>query len=229
MPTFIIFALLSLTLVAAVFVSRFAYHRQHRRETLSWSTKQYVDQAAVCYELAEFANEVGESNAIANTLVDASIRHYQRVLDIDPQAKVQTALDEARELSRRIQSQGARNLSKLLSSGRKVGLARLRLKHVERVLKTLCEAGEVDASDYAEYHHELMWLYLKIEAQTLIDQGNLSSNQDNKIQARVYYQRALNALKKSALNDPRKLNLIKELSELLAKQKLAMSAESEIP
>ncbi len=99
-----------------------------------------------------------------------------------------------------------------------MGLARLRLKHVERVLHAMSEAHDISHEAYEGHRRELMWLYLKIEAETLINQGNLHSNKGERVQARIFYQRALNALKKSALQDARKHSRIKELTELLEKQ-----------
>ena len=99
------------------------------------------------------------------------------------------------------------------------------LNEVGAVLRHLCAQGKLNTDVLDGFLNELSWAHLMVSVQSYIGQGYKFSALQDRLSAHNYYQRAHTMLLESLHTDPRRLRMIKELSEMLEGSRKSMSVD----
>ena len=96
--------------------------------------------------------------------------------------------------------------------------AALRLRHV-------CAQGKFSDTELEVFTSELSWGFLMVSVASFIAQGLKLSSLQDRFSAKNYYQKAQNLLMESMHPDPRRMRMIKELSEIIEGSRTTMSRD----
>ena len=213
-------ALISLVvlLIAAVAGSTYAHYRQ-RAYVQRQQQVQYLRRHAEHYnEVASALAAMTTKREIAQLFNKFTVAYYEQILQIDPEAQfIVAALESAKAFGQQGGEQRAEGEGTTFNSEAEIARAQSYLNQAERLLRSMRDKGDIPSAVFDSYHQELRWLYLRCEVDSLINQGHLATQRKDRIKSLAFYQKAQNILKKSALADPRRQQLIKDIAQMLAK------------
>lgn len=99
------------------------------------------------------------------------------------------------------------------------------LNEAGSLLRHFCAQGKLSDAELDSFLHELSWAHLMVSVQSYIGQGYKHSALQDRLTAHNYYQRAHSMLLEALHTDPRRLRMIKELSEMLEGSRKSMSVD----
>lgn len=216
--------LLIVILFAATIGSYMANKRQQIKAQIQAQTHklrlladEYQELAAELANLSPMTDAAVSINQHANNI-------YQRILSIDAENQLaQTALEQSQSFEESLKSQ--RQVPKtVFSNEAALKSARNQLNKAGRLFMQMRERSEIPRDVFDTYHHELSWLYIQCEIDSLIYQGDTFLDRDAKLKAIAFYQKAKNNLKKSMIDDPRRQERLDLLDE-----KITAAEESNKP
>src|SRR5690606_4134095 len=79
------------------------------------------------------------------------------------------------------------------------------------------------------YLSELRWAYLMVSVMSYIAQGEKSQGISDRFSAQAFYRKAQQLLMESMHQDPRRLKMIKEISEIVDGDRVSLSQELREP
>jgi hypothetical protein len=91
------------------------------------------------------------------------------------------------------------------------------------LLRHLCAQGKFSDAELEVFTNELSWGFLMVSVTSFIAQGLKFSSLQDRLSAKNYYQKAQQLLMESMLPDPRRMRMIKELSEIIDGSRASMS------
>ena len=110
-------------------------------------------------------------------------------------------------------------------SDAQIAQTQLQLNEAGKILRHLCAIGKISDTELESYLSELGWTYLMVSVASFIGQGYKFSAMHDRFSAQGFYQKAQHLLMESLHPDPRRLKMIKELSELLEGSRSALSRD----
>jgi hypothetical protein len=89
------------------------------------------------------------------------------------------------------------------------------LGEAAKLLRSITAQGKITDTELEIYTSELSWAYLMVSVASFIAQGYKFSALGDRFTAQGYYQKAQTMLMESMHPDPRRVRMIKELSEVI--------------
>jgi tetratricopeptide (TPR) repeat protein len=216
MTPFWVLILLFVILLISVLGSTYAHYRQQNYVEVQQRIQQIRRNAEFYNELASAMASLTDNKEMPLELNKVAIQYYESILHIDANAAfVLPAIQNAKNFNDTIASDINNNIKTTFNSDAEIAKARGYLTQAERIFRKLKDRGVISLDLFNVFHQELVWLYLRCEVDSLKNQGEMASQRKDKIKSLSYYQTALNTLKKSAIVDPRKQALIKDISQKL--------------
>lgn len=205
---------LSCIIVASIFASGFANHSQKKRlrqRKLIQQLRNSADHfAQISVRIAQFSS----NKSMAAEFIGMAISNYQRILRLDADSEhTQNSLQNAQQLAQQL---GSGTLQNDADAEFNIHRVKQQLNDACHIFKKMLDSGTLSAELYKEYHQELIWLYVSIEVDVLVRQGDEARHKKDRLRSMSYYQNALNLLKKSAMIDPRKQEKINAITDALA-------------
>ena len=93
------------------------------------------------------------------------------------------------------------------------------------MLRHICAQGRISDAELGVYTSELSWAFLMVSVASFIAQGLKLTSLNDRFSAHNYYQKAQNLLMESLHPDPRRMRMIKELSEIIEGSRTSMSRD----
>ncbi len=219
---FLLCALVFLSLLG----SAFAHIAQERRARHALKVKQLTHSATQLSEAAFAIEPWCTLRVIPAELTGMAVRAWRNVVSEDPQSphaatELSTIETLAQELSN---GKAAQSGPMKLSTTQEITKVQKCLRNALAIFARLRENGGLSDVAFNAYTTELKWLILKAEVDSLLHQGNLAQERNDKVRFLGFYQRALTTLKKSSLPDPRKNEYIKVISDRLADRDISGAA-----
>ena len=212
------------SLCALVFLSvvgsAFAHISQERRAQLAQKIRQRQLTARQLSEAAHAIEPWSTLRSIPAELAGMAIRSWREVLMLDPQStQAQTELASIETLARSLSAGKQVQPGPInLATAQEISTLQRHLHNAESIFRCLLERGSLDKATFRAYANELKWLALKAEVDSLLHQGTLAQERNDKVRFMGFCQRALNQVKKSQLQDSRKTDYIKMISDKLAER-----------
>lgn len=208
---------LSCIIIGSIFASGFANHRQQKRlrkRQLIQRLRKSADHFAhIAATIAQFST----NKALPAELIGMAISNYQRILHLDINSEqTQHSLQSAQKFAQQLGS-GSINAFQQDEANTTINIPNIKqqLNDTCQIFKKMLASGSLSNEIFKEYHQELIWLYLVIEVEVLVRQGDEAKERKDPLRSMSCYQNARNLLKKSTVSDPRKQEKIEGIENLL--------------
>jgi len=220
----ILFCALAITSLIAV---SWVNEREKRQRILSKKLKQMRQQVGSTEELIIEIEQMVESRAIAKLLNDEIIDMIQAMKASNPEsgyldASQQTAIARTETLN---DESIPIALDRVKDSDAQIARAQKSLEEAAAILRRQQAGGKLSFEEMNAFLSELSWSHLMVEVVTHVGQGHKAQRRQDVLSSHAFYKKAQQLLMKSNHPDKRRHRFIKELSEMLANKRTAISVD----
>ncbi len=220
----ILFCALAITSLIAV---SWVNEREKRQRILTKKLKQMRHQVGTTEELIIEIEQMVESRAIAKLLNDEIIDMIQAMKAANPEsgyleASYQTAIARTETLN---DESVPIALDRIKDSDAQIARAQKTLEEAAVILRRQQASGKLSFEEMNAFLSELSWGHLMIEVVTHVGQGHKAQRRQDVLSSHAFYKKAQQLLMKSNHPDKRRHRFIKELSEILANKRTAISVD----
>lgn len=110
-------------------------------------------------------------------------------------------------------------------SDAQIAKTQLYLNQAMHLVMQLAAQGTINEVELDAYLDELRWAYLMVSVMSYIGQGDKSLAISDRFSAQAFYRKAQQLLMESMHQDPRRLKMIKELSEMVDGDRVGLSRD----
>jgi len=110
-------------------------------------------------------------------------------------------------------------------SDAQIAKTQLYLNEAMHLVTQLAAQGTINEVELDAYLGELRWAYLMVSVMSYIGQGDKSLTISDRFSAQAFYRKAQQLLMESMHQDPRRLKMIKELSEMVDGDRVGLSRD----
>lgn len=110
-------------------------------------------------------------------------------------------------------------------SDAQIAKTQLYLNEAMHLVTRLAAQGTINEVELDTYLGELRWAYLMVSVMSYIGQGDKSMAISDRFSAQAFYRKAQQLLMESMHQDPRRLKMIKELSEMVDGDRVGLSRD----
>lgn len=114
-------------------------------------------------------------------------------------------------------------------SDAQIAKTQLHLNAAMHLVTQLAAQGTINEIELDAYLIELRWAYLMVSVMSYIGQGDKSMSISDRFSAQSFYRKAQQLLMESMHQDPRRMKMIKELSEMVDGGRASLSRELREP
>lgn len=114
------------------------------------------------------------------------------------------------------------NISYQQDSDAQIAKTQLHLNEAMHLIMQLAAQGTINEVELEAYQTELRWAYLMVSVMSYIAQGDKSIAISDRL---AFYRKAQQLLMESMHQDPRRLQMIKELSEMIDGERVGLSRD----
>ncbi|GGY71597.1 hypothetical protein GCM10011613_15510 [Cellvibrio zantedeschiae] len=101
----------------------------------------------------------------------------------------------------------------------------VQLSEAVKVLRHICAQGKINETELEAFTSELSWAFLMVSVASFIAQGYKFAALEDRFSAQGYFQKAQSLLMESLHPNPRRVRMIKELSEIIEGSRRTMSRD----
>ncbi|MAZ89772.1 MAG: hypothetical protein CL693_19220 [Cellvibrionaceae bacterium] len=216
-------ALAVVSLIAVSWVNE----REKRQRILTKKLKQMRHQIGSTEELIIEIEQMVESRAIAKLLNDEIIEMIHAMKTANPEngyldASQQTAIARSETLN---DESIPIALDRVKESDAQIARAQKSLEEAAAILRRQQATGKLSFEEMNAFLSELSWGHLMVEVVTHVGQGHKAQRRQDVLSSHAFYKKAQQLLMKSNHPDKRRHRFIKELSEILANKRTAISVD----
>jgi hypothetical protein len=224
---YIIIILFILMLGALAFVG--LLDRKQRRESM-----RRLEQRRLRLQVEELGDLVAclentiPNRAIARAFNQRMIEHLKILLSLEKNNKsyIEAALHKAEAHSARLKNPDERwHISYQRDSDAQISQTQTHISNAIDLLPQVAAQGLINETELASFTQELRWGHLMVQVMSFIGQGNKSITISDRFTAHSYYRKAQQHLLESLHQDPRRLQMIKELSQMIDGSRNSLSHE----
>ncbi|RYY75653.1 MAG: hypothetical protein EOO52_09750 [Gammaproteobacteria bacterium] len=218
--------LVVLALVALAIVS--VINRKHEQEQLRRMQQRKLKlRYDAIVDIVSCLEQTLPNRQIAKHINDEAIDLLRQIANLETGSKthiensIRHAVARSEELSRT--KLGSSSYQK--DSDAQITHTQLQLGEAATLLRHICAQGRINDQELEGFTTELSWAFLMVSVTSFIAQGAKFSLLGDRFSAQGYYQKAQQLLMESLHQDPRRMRMIKELSELMDGSRKAMSKD----
>lgn len=223
-----IFVVLMLIVFAALLVVSVLTSIQRRKQLRRLQQRRLRLEVDSLNEIIGCLELTLPNQLIARHLNDRVVELFREMLELEDYhpERIQSYLKVAEERGQKLSNPlGAFSVSYQRESDAQIAKAQNHLLDALHYLPQLVTQGKLREAELDAYQTELRWAHLMIPVISYIAQGKKSATLNDRFTAQAYYRKAQTLLMESLHNDPRRLRLIKELSELIEGSRPDLSRE----
>lgn len=210
-------ALIVIALVALVGVNTINL-RQQQLKQLARQREQLYNRLDSLEEALEACLQTVENTATCSELAREKCALLQALLDTEqhPSEPLKTRLNKAEaELQQLSSGLAERQLNRLCHSDSEIKMLQGKLAYALRSIQKRQARDQLTVDRALEHTNQIEWARLMVSVLSLVGAGYLARENDQQISAINYFRKAQELLQGSQLPDPRRLPLIRELSQLM--------------
>ena len=223
----IIVGLLLLMMIALLVVG--GINRLQQQERLRRLQQRHIRlQAEELSEVVFCLEQTVPNRLIAKLFNDVVITLLQNILRLETKntEHIETAIQKAEAHSNMLANpKEALPTSYQKESDAQIAKAQLHLMEAINLLPQLTAQGRISEVEMEVYLTELRWAHLMVAVMSYIGQGDKSMAISDRFSAQAFYRKAQHLLMESLQQDPRRLRLIKELSEMIDGSRPSLSRD----
>ncbi len=223
----VLIALIVLALVALVIVSAIN-RKQEQAQARRMQQRKLKLQVDAIVDIVNCLEQTISNHLIAKYIFDESILLLQQILTLETGSKIHIENSIRHALARSEELANAKtynSASYQKDSDAQITHTQVQLSEAATILRHLCAQGKLSDIELEAFTQELSWAFLMVSVASFIAQGYKFSALEERFSAQGYYQKAQNLLMESLHTDPRRVRMIKELSELIEGSRKAMSRD----
>lgn len=220
MTLIVILAFLMLITLFAVSVLNRIQQRQRMRRLEQRRLRIRVEELA---ELVSCLEHTLPNRAIAKHINDMIIALQHQMLELEDKnrAHLEAAILKSEHYSEELLNPKNRlNISYRRDSDAQIAKTQLYLNDTMHLVTQLAAQGTINEVELDTYLTELRWAYLMVSVMSYIGQGDKSIAIGDRL---AFYRKAQQLLMESMHQDSRRLQMIKELSEMIDGERSSLS------
>lgn len=221
--TLVFSTLILLSLVVVSFVNRIQTRARLIRQKC-FQIQRRIDELE---ETSSAIEPLLESVAIPRLINEELLDLIRSLEQLDPKAaSIEVKRANAQEASKSLAAgQRTQPLYRVQSSDSAIARNKYYLTEAARVVRRHKAIGRLENAELDAYIRELSWAHLMVEAVTHISQGHRAVNRNEPMAAYAFYRKAQNLLMSANHPDARRHRFIKEITEMLAGERLSISID----
>lgn len=224
----VIIVSLALLMILALAIVGAINHMQHQERLRRLQKRHIRLQAEELREVVSCLEQTIPNRLIAKLFNDVVISLLQNMLRLETKATghIETAIRKAEAHSNTLTNpKEPLRTSYQRDSDAQIAKAQLHLTEAVNLLPQLTAQGRISEVEMDVYLTELRWAYLMVAVMSYIGQGDKSAAINDRFSAQAFYRKAQHLLMESLHQDPRRLRLIKEVSEMIDGSRTSLSRE----
>jgi hypothetical protein len=214
-------------IVFSLVVVSFANRIQTRNRLMVHKVHQMRRRIDELEEICAGIEPLLESVFIPRLIIEEILDLARSIKQVDPGASfVEQKLEHAQTLAQALDA-GHRSQPFYRAQPSDAAIAKHKhhLTEAARVVRRHQALGRLQTDEMDAYIRELAWTRLMVDVISYMTQGHKAVTREDPVVAYGYYRRAQNLLMSSQLSDDRRHRLIREISEVLAGKRLALSTD----
>jgi biopolymer transport protein ExbB/TolQ len=223
----VLIVLIVLALVALVIVS-VINRKQEQEQARRMQQRKLKLKFDAIVDLVNCLEQTLPNHMVAKLINDETISVLQKILELETGSKthiensIRHALIRSDELA---SGKSYASASYQKDSDAQITRTQEQLGETAIMLRHICAQGKINDVELEVYTSELSWAFLMVSVASFIAQGLKFSSLQDRFSAQNYYQKAQNLLMESLHPDPRRVRMIKELSEIIEGSRTSMSRD----
>ena len=223
----VLIVLIVLALVALLVVS--AINRKQEQEQIRRMHQRKLKlKVDAIVDIVNCLEQTLPSHLIAKYINDEAIELLQQILTLETGSKthIENSLRHARIRSEEFaNARVSTKPSYQKDSDAQITHTQLQLGETATMLRHICAQGKISDVELDAFTDELSWAFLMVSVTSFIAQGYKFAQLGDRFSVQGYYQKAQNLLMESLHKDPRRIRMIKELSEMIEGSRKSMSRD----
>lgn len=219
----VLLVLIAFSLLVVSFANRIQTRNRLVRQKVAQIKRRIEGLEEVCSAIEPLLESVSIPRLINEEVLDL-IRSLEQ---LDPTtASIEVKRANADEIAKSLASgQRTQPLYRLQPSDAAIGRNRYHITEAARVVRRHQALGRLQSTELDAYVRELSWAHLMVAVVSHVTQGHKAVSRNDAIAAYRFYRKAQSLLMESQIADNRRHRFIKEISEILAGTRLAISTE----
>lgn len=200
---------------------------QTRNRVINQKVRQIRQRLDDLENIASDVEPLLETLVIPKLINDEVLDLLRSVMQLDPQAEwAQIRLDQATEYANKLSAdQRTKNLNRIQHSDSDIAKSKQVLAEAAQILRRHKSVNRLTATEYDGLMEQISWAYTMVEVLSFIAQGHKAVNRKDLMTAYGFYKKAQSFLMRTKLKGQRQHQLVREISEMLSGERLAISAE----
>lgn len=220
--------LMLITLFAVSVIGRIQQRQRLRR----LQQRRLRIQAEELIEVVACLEQTLPNRAITKHINDMIIALQQQMLALEDNhpEHIETAIQKSELYSEElINPKNRQSISYQRESDAQIAKTQLHINETMHLITQLAAQGTINEIELDAYLVELRWAYLMVSVMSYIGQGDKSMAISDRFSAQAFYRKAQQLLMESMHQDPRRLKMIKELSEMVDGGRVGLSRDLREP
>jgi len=223
----VLIVLVVLALIALVVVSAInrKQEQEHIRRTAQRKLKIQVD---AIIDVVNCLEQTVPNYLIAKYINDETIGLLQQILALETGSKTHIESSIRHAMLRSEDFANAKGYAKATyqkDSDAQITQAQVQLSEAVKILRHICAQGRLTDTELEVFTSELSWAFLMVSVASFIAQGYKFAALADRFSAQGYFQKAQALLMESMHPDPRRVRMIRELSEIVEGSRKTISRD----
>lgn len=155
-----------------------------------------------------------------------ALQHQMLALEDKNREHLESAISKSELYSEELlEPKKRQHVSYQRDSDAQIAKTQLHLNEAMQLIMRVAAQGSINEVELNAYLTELRWAYLMISVMSYIAQGDKSMGISDRFSAMAFYRKAQQLLMESMHPDPRRLQMIKELSEIVDGNRTGLSRD----
>jgi hypothetical protein len=216
--------LMLITLFAVSVIDRIQQRQRQRR----LQQRRLRVQSEELVEIVSCLEQILPNRSITRHINDMVIELQQQMLSLEDKnpEHIEAAIRKSELHSEELLDPKNRQaIAYQQESDAQIAKTQLHLNATMHLVTQLAAKGTINEIELDAYLVELRWAYLMVSVMSYIGQGDKSMSISDRFSAQSFYRKAQQLLMESMHQDPRRMKMIKELSEMVDGARASLSRE----
>ncbi len=223
----VLIVLVALALVA-LFVVSTINRKQEKEHIRRMKQRKLKIQVDAIIDVVNCLEQTIPNHLIVKYINDETVGLLQQIMELETgsrshiESSIRHALLRSEDLAT---AKAYARATYQKDSDAQIAQTQVQLNEAVKILRHICAIGKINDAELEAFTHELSWAYLMVSVASFIAQGYKFSALEDRFSAQGYYQKAQSLLMESMHQDPRRVRMIKELSEVIEGSRKALSRD----
>lgn len=213
--------------LASLLLVSFANQKQARAKIVRHKMQQLRLRVQDLEELVLTADQILESQSVAQLINDDVINMLESMLQLDSSAHyLEASLSSARARAENY-ANGAQNnnVNRIADSDAKIARSQHALTEMGRIVRQAHAQSRINSDELQAFITELAWAHLMVDVVSHVAQGYRAAMRNDFLSADAFYKRAKHSLVQTPQPDTRRNRMIKEIGEMNAYRRACLSPD----